>query len=204
MSVYLKRILCIACVYARGDKVMNEQEVIEALQAGKKLVCDIYNIYYKLVNNIVEVYCKHEVKPLARHYLDDFIIIYEKYLTNLREESNLLISEAFEALKQGKKLRRIEWSTYELICVENNNEVVKYTKGLSISPIFLTKLDDFLDNFYPDVLFEIVEDEALHECKESTRACVNEPPQKCSKCHCYDDYNSKGKDGKWYCYKHCY
>ena len=25
----------------------------------------------------------------------------------------------------------------------------------------------------------------------------------CSKCGMYDSWNSKGKDGKYYCYKHC-
>jgi len=100
--------------------------------------------------------------------------------------------EAIELLRQGKRIK-----------ASLSLEVIDYFLYMKDSRIYNIKSENFswsevaLSITYSDMLWIEV------HTQETISKLVIEKPCPCCKCHSLDDYNSKGKDGNWYCYVHC-
>ena len=101
-------------------------------------------------------------------------------------------AEAVKLLNQGKTLTHRTWS--------KGHYIYKNAIGAIVTPInttYAVSISDF-EHYDCTDTWEIF--------GETENIFVPAPVEKsslCCKCGCPDEYYSKGKDGQWYCYKHC-
>ena len=113
------------------------------------------------------------------------------------ENKTYTCAEALELMKQGKKVRINSWEPRSLHIYINGSVIVN-DRGCTE----FNTMGEFLD-CYSNSLFYWIEFVESGSTKSTSIEPITEKPQPCSRCGFPDHWNSKGKDGKWYCYKHC-
>jgi Cu2+-containing amine oxidase len=195
----------------------NLKEAIELLKQGKKLwrnnwtpdeyaYLDVYDGKVKIEDGKI---LSESLQAFKKSYAHNTFMFFE-YVgsTNapVQKDKTYTSDEAIELLKQGKKIALKNWTEgyyYLDDCFQIRNQ-----KG----EVYYYNMTEFMCYASPTNWMErIIEPDTSMEAKilrmdeSNNEDILGYPvlPGRCCKCDSPDEWNSKGKDGKWYCYKHC-
>lgn len=111
------------------------------------------------------------------------------------ENKRYTIAQAIELLNQGKRITHELWGCSYIY---KNSEGVVMAHAGSFKEIPNQRYDFSLND-----LKELYNDDLCFFCLDGDLEAKEESPQPCCICGLNDHWNSKNKNSKWVCYKHC-
>ena len=103
---------------------------------------------------------------------------------------------AVELLNKGKRLTHRMWGNGHYIYKAQDGSIMSSKTGMYEIDIGV------FQKYNVSSWYEYTDIDAAKDGLESKPVQI-EKSGPCCKCGCPDEYNSKGIDGQWYCYKHC-
>jgi hypothetical protein len=177
-------------------KTYSTKEAVELLKQGKKIASEFW-----LDDTYIILSCKGRVTTNLGHEYSPSIHMFEGYYPNAKwvehkDIKKYTCAEALELMKNGRKVKRSDWATkgsyfyMEAITIKNSKGITVF----SDEERFLNNYSGLGDNWI---------EYGVNDLPKDASKPIIEEPQPCCRCHFPDPWNSKGADGKWYCYKHC-